>query len=86
MQQLLEGLEADDLVVRHPDPSDAHAQVVSLAARGEQLVHGAGVILAAIERRLAGEMGPDAVAELRDLSVRLLAARSTPTDGTERPA
>jgi DNA-binding MarR family transcriptional regulator len=81
MQQLLEGLEADGLIVRSPDPADARAQQVALTDRGHELVTEAGDILAGIEHRLATELGADAVEQLRELSARLLAARATPTDG-----
>jgi DNA-binding MarR family transcriptional regulator len=82
MQQLLEGMEADDLFVRRPDPSDARAQQVSLTPRGQALVTEAGEILAMLERRLADEMGEQAVARLRELSIRLLAVRATSVPGT----
>lgn len=75
MQQLLEGLEADGLVVRHADPDDARAQQVVLTERGHGLVSEAGGILAATEDRLAAAMGGDDLAQLRELAARLLAAR-----------
>jgi DNA-binding MarR family transcriptional regulator len=75
MQQLLEGLEADGLVVRHPDPEDARAQQVALTARGRELVTEAGAILASTEQRLAAAMGADAIERLRDLSAQLLTAQ-----------
>ncbi|MFA9432400.1 MarR family winged helix-turn-helix transcriptional regulator [Egicoccus sp. AB-alg2] len=68
--QLVDGLEADGLVTRRPDPTDRRAQTVDLTTAGRDLARAAGRILPALEHELSDRIGSDAVAALRDALAR----------------
>jgi DNA-binding MarR family transcriptional regulator len=79
MQKLLEGLEAEGLVSRVPDPQDARAQRVRLTAHGWRMVEDAELVLRGLEDELAARIGEDRLQALRSAMALLL------TDATVAP-
>jgi DNA-binding MarR family transcriptional regulator len=70
VHKLLDGLQHDGLVDRHPDDRDRRAQLVGLTARGRALSRDAGRILPELERELARRIGSDQVGALRTALAR----------------
>lgn len=63
--QMVEYLEQRHYVLRQADPIDKRSKVVTLTAKGWVCIRQAEVILAGLEQRLTGQLGPAAAAELR---------------------
>lgn len=64
--QMVEYLEQRRYVIRQTDPNDKRSKVVTLTDRGWACIKKAEEILAGLEKQLAGQLGPVAIAELRD--------------------
>jgi DNA-binding MarR family transcriptional regulator len=72
VQQLLDGLEADDIVVREPDPDDGRGRRVVYTERGKAALRDAVKVKRAIERDYRARLGSAGfealVAALRNLA------------------
>jgi DNA-binding MarR family transcriptional regulator len=65
VQQVLDGLEAEGIIRREPDPDDRRGKRVVYTAEGLRAVRDANVIKRALERELRARIGSRAVDELR---------------------
>jgi MarR family transcriptional regulator, temperature-dependent positive regulator of motility len=75
--QLVDELEAWEMVERVPDPGDGRAKLIRFSKRGHAaLLHGLAV-LRNLEKELAGAIGRRRMAELRRALVAVLAAIDT---------
>ena len=72
VQQLLDGLEADGIIMRQPDPDDGRGKRIVYTERGLAAVRDAVRIKKAIERDYRAQLGDDAFRILRS-SLRALA-------------
>lgn len=68
---LVDQLERDGYVERHPDPTDARARLVKLAPRGVAAQRTARSAEQRLDAEWAEALGPDGVAALRDALERL---------------
>ena len=68
---LVDQLERAGYVERVPDPTDARARLVRIAARGEAVLPVAAAAVAAVESEWAEHVGPRRMRELRDTLGRL---------------
>jgi len=59
MAEAVAALEADDLVERRPDPRDGRAWLVVRSAQGRRVCSAMNRSMAAIEKDLAEEVGPE---------------------------
>jgi DNA-binding MarR family transcriptional regulator len=66
MTTLVRLCEREDLVDRRPDPGDGRAAVVSLTPKGERFRAVAELVLADLEDRVLGSLGPRRLAALRE--------------------
>ena len=66
-------LEQRDLLTRTPDPGDRRAEILSLTAQGTRVFADLGQRAIAYDAALRAELGPDAVAHLDALLLRLIA-------------
>jgi DNA-binding MarR family transcriptional regulator len=85
IQKLLEGLEADGLVTRGPDPEDARAQRVAVTPRGRRMVRDAEAILADLEDELARQVGQERIDSLRTVVALLLRDATVAPIGSRPP-
>jgi DNA-binding MarR family transcriptional regulator len=63
---LVDQLERAGYVERTPDPRDGRARLVRVAERGAAAVRASMVVIAEIEARWAGQLGPARMAQLRE--------------------
>lgn len=83
MTYLVDGLEADGLVTRTPDPSDRRARHVTLTDRGAALLADFTQRVREVERRVLAAL-PDAEAEsLSGLILKAAQLASTDLEGSE---
>jgi DNA-binding MarR family transcriptional regulator len=75
MGELVDDLERRGYVERREDPSDRRAKLVRLTAKGRRSTAAAAEAVAAAERRLREELGPDDHANLRAIAMRIIEAR-----------
>jgi DNA-binding MarR family transcriptional regulator len=68
---LVDALQERGYVERVPDPSDARARLVRIAARGEQVLAVAAAAVADVEAEWAAHLGPAAMDDLRGALLRL---------------
>lgn len=68
---LVDQLERNGYVERHPDPSDARARLIRLAPRGLAAQGAARAAEQRLDAEWADHLGPDAVAALRSALERL---------------
>jgi DNA-binding MarR family transcriptional regulator len=85
MTQILDRLEAADLVARGPDPSDRRKVVVTLTPAGQRTAERANIRYREERERLLGALAPDELERLDDAVHRLLEvltadARAIPVD------
>ena len=76
MGELVDELEAQDYVIRAPDPSDRRAKLVTMTHLGKQAVDAAGVTISGIEADLDDVLGPDGHDQLRKLLEQILGQRT----------
>lgn len=72
MSYLVNDLEQRGYVERQPDPGDGRAQLIRLTASGWEQVVAAAQIIEQTEREWAEVLGPERMAELRQLLEELL--------------
>jgi DNA-binding MarR family transcriptional regulator len=68
---LVDQLERAGYVERVPDPTDARARLVRIAARGERVLPVAAAAVAEVEREWAAHLGARRTAALREALARL---------------
>lgn len=66
VQQVLDGLEAEGVVARVPDPDDRRGRLVRYTDKGRAALRDADRVKAEIERRYAQRIGPDRMAALAE--------------------
>lgn len=66
VQQVLDGLEAEGVIARVPDPDDRRGRLVRYTDRGRAALRDADRVKAEIERRYAQRIGPDRMAALAE--------------------
>lgn len=57
VQQLIDSLEVDGVVTRHPDPEDGRAKIVRLTDKGAKAHWSGNIVKAEIEQRVLAELG-----------------------------
>ena len=67
LTSLVDRLEAGGYVTREPDPQDARARVVRIAARGHEVATLASGVVAVVEAGWAAHLGERRFRQLRDL-------------------
>ena len=70
--QMVEYLEQHRYVIRQADPTDRRGKVVALTPRGWECIKKAEEILAGLEMKIAGQLGPPAIEEFRNHLRRLV--------------
>lgn len=81
--ELVDELEGFGVVERVPDPRDKRGRVVRLTEHGRRaMLHGLSILIE-LERELEAEVGPEAWAQLRATTLRVLARveRAEPRGG-----
>ncbi|WP_422750122.1 MarR family winged helix-turn-helix transcriptional regulator [Mycobacterium sp. WMMD1722] len=68
---LLDELERNGYVTRHPDPVDARARLILLSERGQRLCAAAAAEVTAVETQWRRRLGAVAFAELREALLSL---------------
>ena len=63
---MLDGLEAEGVIARVPDPGDRRGRLVRYTDRGRAALRDADRVKAEIERRYAQRIGPDRMAALSE--------------------
>ena len=71
---LLDGLEAEGLLTREPDPGDRRAKIITLTDAGRKRHEAARRDIRRMERRLLAEVEPADAARLRELLALLSGA------------
>lgn len=66
VQQVLDGLEAEGVIARVPDPDDRRGRLVRYTDRGRAALRDVDRVKAEIERRYAQRIGPDRMAALSE--------------------
>jgi DNA-binding MarR family transcriptional regulator len=78
---LLDGLEAEGLLTREPDPSDRRAKIITLTDAGRKRHEAARRDIRRMERRILADVEPAEAARLRELLALLAGAESRGLDG-----
>jgi DNA-binding MarR family transcriptional regulator len=85
VQQLLDGLEAEGVVARLPDPQDGRAKLVCYTQKGLAALRDGDHIKREIERRYIARLGPARFASLMD-ALRALDERRSESTGENADA
>ena len=78
VQQLVDGLEADGILIRGPDDEDRRGRIVRLTEAGRAAIADANRIKLEIEARYRAGLGEEAFATLAELLGKLPQSRRTP--------
>lgn len=70
--RVIKELEAMDLIIRSPHPSDKRSRILALSEQGQQLMSKTLEAEQAVERQLLQGMSPDDITTFLDLAHRML--------------